>query len=240
MDSVEHKLDTNVSKTEQHDDHIHFLQEQLEAAQTKIDDLENRSRRENFRVRGLPESIMDVHSAIRDIMRILLPSAPDIKLEIDRAHRSLGPMRRDGLPRDVVVKPHYFSTKEDIMKRSRQQENLQYQGTNIQIFSDISPYTIQKRRAMKPLLSALINKNIKYKWAFPFALKFNYNGRNHIIHNFQEGERLLSDLKIISLDPVMDTNPPQLPSAKRNTPTSPTQNPWNKVKYRKIGGDQAP
>lgn len=116
IENIEHKLDVNIARTDQNADHLQFMQEQLDAAQARIDDLENRSRRDNFRVRGIPESIVDVNSAIQDIIKFLIPSIPAHKLELDRAHRSLGPIRKYGLPRDVVVKPHYYSTKKDIMK----------------------------------------------------------------------------------------------------------------------------
>ena len=64
IETIEHKLDINIARIDQNADHLLFLQEQLEAAQARIENLENRSRRDNFRVRGLPESIVDVHAAI--------------------------------------------------------------------------------------------------------------------------------------------------------------------------------
>lgn len=140
-----------MTKANQNTDHLQLMQDQLKSAQARIDDLENRSRRDNFQVRELPESIMDVHNAVQDIIKSLIPTIPAHKLELDRAHRSLGPFRKDGLPRDVVVKPHYYSIKEEIMKISRQQDQLQYQGSPIQLFSDISP-----------LLAALTKQDIKY------------------------------------------------------------------------------
>ncbi|XP_040181316.1 uncharacterized protein LOC120915124 [Rana temporaria] len=237
IETIEHNLDVNVARTTQNADHLQYMQDQLELAQARIDELENRSRRGNFRIRGLPESVLDIDSAVQDIIKMLLPHIPAHKLDLDRAHRSLGPIRKDGLPRDIVIKPHYFSTKEEIMKCSRQREQLTYQGANIQIFSDISPYTIQKRRSMKPLLSALLQKEIRYKWAFPFALKFSYKGNHYAVHNFQEGERLLMSLNIISTVPDMDTSPIQQGSTKRQTPISPTSSTWTKVKYRKVKDD---
>lgn len=240
IEHIEHKLDVTISKTTQNTDHLQFMQEQLDTAQTRIDDLENRSRRDNFRIRGLPESISDVQTAVQDIIKSLIPSVPAHKLELDRAHRSLGPLRKDGSPRDIVVKPHYYSIKEEVMKRSRQQEQIQYQGSDIQIFADISPYTIQKRRSLKPLLAALTKKDIKYRWAFPFALKFTYKGKQHAFHSFPEGERLLLDLKLITHESDMETAPTQQGSAKRQSPTSPPPSRWNKAKYRKVKDNLPP
>lgn len=64
----------------------------------------------------------------------IIPDIPNHRLELDRTHRALQAPRQDGLPRDIVVKPHYYSVKEEVMKKSRNLENLSIQGTKIQIF----------------------------------------------------------------------------------------------------------
>lgn len=235
MEAIEHKLDITVSRANQNTEHIHVIQEQLEVALNRIDDLENRSRRDNFRVRGIPESITDVPKAIQELIKSLIPELPPpIKLELDRAHRSLGPPRKDGSPRDVVVKPHFYSVKEEIMKISRQQSRILFQGQEIQIFADISPTTIQKRRALKPLLLILTQREIKYWWAFPFTLKFTLKGKTHSFTTFPEGERVLLSLKLISLDSAMDTTNTQVGSSKRQTPNSPISPSWKSNKSRRL------
>lgn len=60
MEVIETKLDIKVTHTNQNAAHIQVLEDQLEIALSRIDDLKNRSRRYNFRVRGLPENITDI------------------------------------------------------------------------------------------------------------------------------------------------------------------------------------
>lgn len=144
----------------QNTDRIQDLQDQLEKPMSKIDDLENRSRRYNFRIRGLPEKVTDVHAAVRSHIQSLIPDIHPHKLELDRAHRALGPPCSDGLPRDIVVKLHYYAIKEEVLQRARSIANLKVQNHSIQIFVDLSPSTIQKRRSLK--LSVLAQKDIKY------------------------------------------------------------------------------
>lgn len=72
------------------------------------------------------------------------------------------------------------------MRISRQQSCILFQ--EIQIFADILPMTIQKCRALKPLLQILTQRKIKYWWAFPFTLKFAYKGKTHSFSTFPEGE----------------------------------------------------
>lgn len=91
MDAIEGKLEQTAAVSHQNYDLIQSLQDQLDAANSRIDDLENRSRRLNFRIRGLPESVTDVAAATQDLMRELIPNIPTACLELDRVHRALGP-----------------------------------------------------------------------------------------------------------------------------------------------------
>lgn len=54
----------------------------------KIDDLENRSRRLNFRIRGLPETVTDIPEAVHSLIKSLIPDVRAHKMELDRAHRA--------------------------------------------------------------------------------------------------------------------------------------------------------
>lgn len=151
----------------------------MEAQISKIDDLGNRSQRYNFRIRGLPEIVMDVHPAVLSLTQDLIPDIPPRRLELDRVHRALGPPRSDGLPIDIVVKPHYYAVKEEVMQRACSAAQLKIQDHPIQAFADFSPSTIKKKRVLKPLLSVLSRKDLKYWWLFLFNLKFSYKNKLH-------------------------------------------------------------
>lgn len=158
IEIIENHLETTIARTNQNTSCIQTLQDQLETAHAKIDDLENRNRRYNFRVRGLPESYKDVPEAIFSFIKELIPEIPLHRLELDQAHRALWPPRSDGLPGDVVVKPHFYAVKEEVMRKSRASSKLTYQGHELQIFADLSPSTIQKRRTLKTTAQHLDRK----------------------------------------------------------------------------------
>lgn len=103
------------------------------------------------------------------------------------------------------------------MKQARSLPQVSCQGHIVQIYANISPSTIQRRRMLKPLLSAMAQKEIKYKWAFPFAVKFSHKGQNHSFSSFIMGEKLLLNLKIISQEMDTETSPP--PPAPTNVPS---------------------
>lgn len=110
---------------------------------------------------GLPESVHDLEDAVHTLMQDLIPEIAPHHLEIDRVHRALTAPRPDGLPRDVIVKPHYYRIKEKIMWETRSRGDISLLGHSVQLFAYISQLTIQKRRSLKPLLTHLVNRHIK-------------------------------------------------------------------------------
>lgn len=165
---------------------------------------------------------------VQEFIKTLIPDIPAHRLELDRAHRALQPPRPDGLPRDVIVKPHFYAVKEEVMKLSRTAEKLEMMGHQIQIFTDLSPYTVQKRRSLKPLLQILVSRDITYRWAFPLRLNFTYRNKPYNFSSFSEGERLFLHLGLITqeLPPLQIHKGAQ--SSKRPPPASPLSQVWLK------------
>lgn len=63
------------------------------------------------------------------------------------------------------------------MLATRDKQPLMLHGHDIQIFLDLAPVTIYKRRMMKPALQMLSKHQIPYRWGFPFSLHFTHEGR---------------------------------------------------------------
>lgn len=85
--------------------------------------------------------------------------------------------RSDDPPWDIIVKPHYYKTKELVMQKSRKASALSHLGHDIHVFDVIFPFISQKCRALKSLLTVLTRKAIKHRWAFPLCLSFTYASR---------------------------------------------------------------
>lgn len=119
----------------------------------------------------MPEVIKDVPKAVRLFIKELTPDIPPHRLELVHTHRALKPPCMDGLPQDAIVKPHFYNIKEEVMRKACSLPQLSFQGHPIQIFTELSPSTIQRWRSFKPLLATLSQKEIKYWCFFSFGLK---------------------------------------------------------------------
>lgn len=87
--------------------------------QLHLEKMEDRSRRNNLRLRGIPEATgpEDLQETVTAIFHRIM-EAPPPSLEIDRLHRTLGPKSTDpSRPRDVLCRLHRYAQKEVILRK---------------------------------------------------------------------------------------------------------------------------
>lgn len=165
-------LEVRVDEIETHTQHyiteFEHLKEQNLLLQSHLEDKENRDRRSNLRIRGIPETVLDLQATMTALFQELQPGIPVERLEMDRVHRALAPRKTNGPPRDIIVTFHYYRTKEQLLAAARGKNNLDFQGNVYQLFADLSPLTVAKRSALKSLLRVLQRHQILYHWGFPF------------------------------------------------------------------------
>ena len=169
------------------------LQHLVQINTMKLEDLENRSRRENIRVRGLREGEegTDVKAAMKELFASLLPKEyPEICL--DRAHR-VGPMREGESrgPRDILVKLSNSIDKEKILSEARKMEVVKYKDYPCVLFQDLSPVTLARRNQFRPVTEKLRQEQIRYRWLFPFGIAFEYQNKAHRTASLEEAVRIL-------------------------------------------------
>ncbi|CAH2252636.1 Hypothetical predicted protein [Pelobates cultripes] len=145
-------------------DRLQELETSLEAQKCKVADLDDRSRRNNLRFRGIPESIHNTeqNKYLTNLFQELTPSTHPDLLAIDRAHRLRRP---NHLPtttaRDVIARIHFYHVKEHITKACRNAA-LPEPYSSIKIFADLSATTLQFRKSMTQVTTTLRSNDIGY------------------------------------------------------------------------------
>ncbi|CAH2293131.1 Hypothetical predicted protein [Pelobates cultripes] len=191
----------------------------------KLADLEDRSHRNNNRVR-VPESVAgsDIPGYLQQLFTAIQPNLELADLRLDRAHRVPKPasLARD-IPRDIVTRLHYFSAKDAILMAQRKSTAMPSGYEKISLFADLSPMTMARRRDFINVPKCLRNHKIPYRWGFPTKLLI---WRNGTLTKLDDPDQGMHKLKAWGLFP--DRAPP-------NHPASPGQvvQEWTKVQRKK-------
>lgn len=167
----------------------------------RMEDQENRSRRKNLRIRGLPETQGEkenLQDKMEEIFKDLRkPSDDSNKLKVDRVHRIRKPAEiREDVPRDVIVRFHNYQDKEEISSNLRKNMQAKYGEISLQIFQDLSAETLNRRRTLKPLLATLITHEVQYSWGFPACLIGRKEGRSATLRFPEETQQFCQRLGI--------------------------------------------
>ncbi|CAH2275139.1 Hypothetical predicted protein [Pelobates cultripes] len=181
----------------------------------QVEDLDNRGRRNNIRVRGLPESDDESPRELLTglFVQLLGEDAPP-EIPMERAHRALRGPRSDGQPRDMICCLTSFQQKDAIMRAARAQRSIAYMDSQVMLFQDLSSLTLDARRALKPLTTMLQEKRIPYKWGFPFSLQAKIDNRWHTLRWPNDVPRFLQStgLPHVHVQNWILENPPARPT----------------------------
>lgn len=146
----------------------------------KLLDLESRSRRENVRIYGVPEgsekepTTMD--SFVGELLREGLGLTEDMPdLQIERAHRSVGPQPPgDAPPRSIIVKFLSFKTKETVLRKAWQGKGFTWQDNHINLDHDYPPLILKRRREYTEIRKVLKENNVRFQTLFPARLRVRH------------------------------------------------------------------
>ncbi|XP_077118708.1 NXPE family member 3-like [Ranitomeya variabilis] len=117
---------------------------QLLATRThaKTLDLEDRSRRNNVKLRGIAETVgtEDLKAFLQDFILTVLPLYTKEGIIIDRIHRIPKPSGLDpSVPRDVLARIHFFVMKDEFLQALRANPSLPDRFAAVTVFPDLSP-----------------------------------------------------------------------------------------------------
>lgn len=177
----------------QEDRMLHLEQLQTELL-LKADDLENRSRRENLRLKGVKEKDegSDMNAYLQRLFKAVLDDATITEVLLVRSHR-VGPLIQtpNRRPRDILATFQSFQLKEQILRKMKGKTHFMFEGSSVQFYQDLTQLTLQKRREMQAVTAVLRDKQIRYKWGFPFRLIFQYEGSTRICTSVTEAREIV-------------------------------------------------
>ncbi|XP_027877053.1 uncharacterized protein LOC114146849 [Xiphophorus couchianus] len=153
------------------------LSAQVLALDSKCEDLESRSRRNEIRIIGLPEERNPVSA---DTISTLLKDAFGLEKEpvVDRGHRSLQAKPKPGeRPRPIMARLHYHADCADILRRARAQQRVKVGDSTISIFPDFTVQTAKARAAFNDVRRQLREvPDIRFGLLHPARLRITKGG----------------------------------------------------------------
>ncbi|CAG5867801.1 unnamed protein product [Menidia menidia] len=168
--------------------------QRIDALWSRIEDLENRSRRNNIRMLGLREGSEgdDIKACIEKILTEGLKIVIDGEFEVERAHRSPAARRdEDQPPRVLMIRFLRSSGRDKVLKVAREKNGATWNGCRLSFFPDMSKSLADKRKAFTPAKRLLHAKKVRFTLAFPAILKFSWRGRKLNFQDATEAEKFI-------------------------------------------------
>ena len=181
VEEVEERMDCHSLELKGLKKQVEEISREQRYMRYKMEDQENRNRRKNIRIRGLPEQSGEdnLQEQMDEIFGHML-GTKDVtnKIKFERIHRIRKPPEVGAeVPRDVIARFHNYQDKELINRYMKANQPPKYRETSLQVFPDLSGETLSRRRTLKPLLDVLKSQNIQYTWGFPACLTGRKDGR---------------------------------------------------------------
>ncbi|XP_075422728.1 uncharacterized protein LOC142463647 [Ascaphus truei] len=133
--ALESRADETATTTVQTQTQISTLKAQITSLEDKNEDAENRDRRCNIRLRGVPESITDPEEFTSRWLEHLFPDMAARDLVLDRCHQALrGRPQQGDPPRDVVLRFHCYRTKEETCRIARELKVVEFEQIKFQVY----------------------------------------------------------------------------------------------------------
>ncbi|XP_068113539.1 uncharacterized protein [Hyperolius riggenbachi] len=182
----------------------------------RVEGLDDRQRENCLLIRGIPESVTD-HSlprTLQGLFTVILARLFNEVMGLEEVFRLSKPRRTTEPARDVVCRFHHYTTKQEILQKSRSLGDVLFDTSRVKILPFISKATLLRRRALKPLLCALQKEGIRYTWGIPFKL-VAFKGDRCAVLRFPED--LQKFFKILNIPPVQVPNWDTLPNLVHST-----------------------
>ncbi len=160
--------------------------------------MEDRCRRNNVRLGGLPEAAegSDAAGFLRVNLYKWIPSLRGRDIEIDRAHRMYDGGRGSDRPRTLIFRVLRWHDRSNILKGARQAYPVKCAQSNVTLlfFPDFSPATAIRRKAFGPVLKKMTALGLQPFLIYPAVIKLRHKGEQMSFDSPQKAEDFISSL----------------------------------------------
>lgn len=204
MSEVKQNVAANTTRMEEAENRIMSAEEQLEKTtanltnamkriaylETKTEDLENRSRRNNLRLFGLREGA-EGNQTLLDFIQKMLPRWLELDTDrtfiLERAHRTLAPQKANQ-NRAVLIRFLKFQDREFVF-RSTKQCDIMHEGNKLLFVQDLSAETMRQRFEFNTIKKTFIEKGTFRGFQLnPCKMRVLHNGKIHLFSTPKEAE----------------------------------------------------
>ncbi|KAJ1217375.1 hypothetical protein NDU88_004969 [Pleurodeles waltl] len=194
-------LETQMSTIQDRDQDLSYLR-------SKVTDLEDRSRRDNIRLLGIPENEEgpDIQAFLSSVIPKLTSLSFDPPLEFQRAHR-VGPKRSDGASRPwpiIACLLRHTQTRQ-ILQTGRTHGPFRIDKFEVRITADYSKDTNERRKAFLTLRPRLRQLEMKYGLFDPARMWVTKNGVSRDFYNPKDLRLFLDSFQTQTKDPATPT-----------------------------------
>lgn len=149
---------------------------QQKLLQDKVTDLEGRSRRNNIRIYGIKEGTEgnSMLTFIDNFLKTELALDGTADLQIQRAHRSIGPKPRDeAVSRSILVNFQRYDTKDKILKTAWSKKII-CDGKPVSFAHDLPTEINNRLREYRDIKKILKEKKIRFQTPYPARMRIHW------------------------------------------------------------------
>ena len=135
----------------------------------------------NIRIIGVPEEEDKKKDHEKILEEIIVENFPKMGKEIitqvqeaQKVSNRIYP--KQNTPRHILIKLTKIKHKEQILKASREKQQITHKGIPIRITADVSIETLQARREWQDILKVMKENNLQPRLLYPARISFQYEG----------------------------------------------------------------
>ena len=143
----------------------------------QVTGLEGRSRRNNIRIYGIGEGSEknDMASFIYNFLKRELSIGDDVELQIQRAHRALGPRPKNSqTSRSILVNFQRYDIKDKVLKMAWSKK-ITHEGKIVSFSHDMPTEIYNKLKEYKEIKKILKNAKVRFQTPYPARMKIHWD-----------------------------------------------------------------